>query len=192
MASRSALNRFNAVRHNAIADTQPVLVCTDEAGLFQNPQMLRDRGLGERQLVDDDAARPSLLTGQHPENAHASRMRGGFRECCEFRVRSFAVQWSGDRHRRVCRGLRRATRQRLVVGVHRLSSMDGNLCAVRIPGTTGKGASGTLHIAGSSAKCRAKLTSSVRRIRRAPGLRRVLDGVPRDCRAVACSSDRDR
>src|SRR6187397_575312 len=79
-------------RHNAIADSQPVLVGADETRLLQDPQMLRDRGLREGQLVDDDAARSRFLARQHSKNAHANWMRRGFREYRELRVRSFAVQ----------------------------------------------------------------------------------------------------
>ena len=49
--------------------------------------MLRHRGLRERELVDDEAARACLLPREHPQDTHADRMADGFRERCEFLVR---------------------------------------------------------------------------------------------------------
>jgi hypothetical protein len=59
-------------------------------------------------------------------------MRGRLGKCGEIGVGRFSVERIGARHGRVDGGVRRTTRDRLAVGIHRLSSMDGNLRSVRI------------------------------------------------------------
>ena len=69
-----ALSLTESARLDAVADPRPVHVASDEARLFQNLQVLGDRGLGQRQLVHDVAANAGVAVAENPQDLHAGRM----------------------------------------------------------------------------------------------------------------------
>ena len=64
-----------------------MLVHLHEAGGAEDAQVLGHRRLRERQFVDDMAAHPRVLAGEHPQDPHADRVAEGFREGRELFVR---------------------------------------------------------------------------------------------------------
>ena len=95
--------------------------------------MFGDRGLGERQFVDDVAARPSLLAGEHPEDADAKTgCAAAFANAANSASAALLSSGPGIAIAASAEGSGVQHVSGWLLVVHRLSSMDGNLCAVRI------------------------------------------------------------
>lgn len=73
-ASDQRLELLQRFRVDAVTDFGPVDFALHESGLLQNLQVLRNRRLGQRQLVNNFAADTALATDQHTHDAHSGRM----------------------------------------------------------------------------------------------------------------------
>src|SRR5512140_3469314 len=73
-------------RLEAVADMRPVDLSPDQASILQDLEVLRDRGLGQRQLVDDVPADAGVPPRQEPEDLHARRMPDRLAEAGELLV----------------------------------------------------------------------------------------------------------
>lgn len=71
---------------NAVADTRTVLGTADQVGLFQDPEVLGDGGLRKRKFVNNLAAFPRFLAGQHPQYPYARWVADRFRKPGEFLI----------------------------------------------------------------------------------------------------------
>src|SRR5262245_28549212 len=72
---------------HAVAGAGPVHFALDEAGLLQDLEVLRDRGLGERQHAHDLAAHARARGREVPDDGHARRVGEGPGERGELLVR---------------------------------------------------------------------------------------------------------
>lgn len=74
------------LRLDAVADPRPIHFTVDEARLFQNLEVLGDRRLRQRQLVDDIATDAGVLADQDANDLHARRVPEGLRQRGELLV----------------------------------------------------------------------------------------------------------
>src|SRR5688572_4947354 len=103
--------------------------------------MLRDGRLGQRQFIDDVAAHPRFLLGEHPENAHSNGMADCFGKCGELVVCGGSLDRGLQKFG--CLTLLRRAAKRIVstqsrfgsgngLGSHRLSSIDDSTVVRRL------------------------------------------------------------
>lgn len=80
VVSEPADERLQTAQHaglDAVADAGTVDVAADEPGLLQRLQVLRDRGLSERQIIHDIATYARRSASEEAEYLHAGGVPDG-------------------------------------------------------------------------------------------------------------------